>query len=240
MIPSILPDALDAEVLPRGSGNGLAQMELDPRLSNSFEDSSRYEALLQTADLMVEHRDIAGLFRDLAERLQKVTECDVASFSLHDPAKNVMRVHMWEQSQIASPADEVPLEESLSGWVWQNQEPIIVHDQAVDVPFFSQAMRWLEKKGLRSYCTLPLTTRQRRLGALGMGSKREGAYGEKDLQLLRRVAELVALALENALTRAALEAERQRLKMLLEISLTLASSLDFASCSPRFQSASAK
>ena len=227
MIPSILSEALASGLSTRGSDSGHIQMDLDPRFSNSFEDSSRYEALLQTADLMVEHRDIAGLFRDLAERLQKVTECDVASFSLHDPAKNVMRVHMWEQSQIASPADEVPLEESLSGWVWQNQEPIIVHDQAVDVPFFPQAMRWLEKKGLRSYCTLPLTTRQRRLGALGMGSKREGAYGEKDLQLLRRVAELVALALENALTRAALEQEKRRLQMLLEISLTLASSLEF-------------
>lgn len=158
-------------------------MDSKPSHPDFFEDSGRYEALLQTADLMVEHRDIAGLFRDLAERLQKVTSCDVASFSLHDPTKNVMRVHMWEESQIASPADEYPMEESLSGWVWQNQQPIVVHDQADDVPFLPQALHWLEKKGLRSYCTIPLTTRQRRLGALGMGSKREGAYGEKDVQL---------------------------------------------------------
>ncbi|MDQ1411044.1 MAG: formate hydrogenlyase transcriptional activator [Acidobacteriaceae bacterium] len=151
----------------------------------------------------------------------------MASFSLHDPAKNVMRVHMWEQSQIASPADEVPLEQSLSGWVFQNQKPIIVHDRAEEVPFFSPGTALAREKGLRSYCTLPLTTRQRRLGALGMGSKREGAYGEKDLQLLRRVAELVALALENALTRTALQQEKQRLKTLLEISLALASNLDF-------------
>ena len=70
-------------------------MDFKTNDSGLVEDSSRYEVLLQTADLMVEHRDIAGLFRDLAERLQKVTACDVASFSLHDPTKNIMRVHMW-------------------------------------------------------------------------------------------------------------------------------------------------
>jgi hypothetical protein len=38
---------------------------------NSSEDLSRYEALLQTADLMAEHRDIAGLFRDLPKDYRK-------------------------------------------------------------------------------------------------------------------------------------------------------------------------
>lgn len=207
-------------------------MDSKPSNSDFFEDSSRYEALLQTADLMVEHRDIAGLFRDLAERLQKATACDVASFSLHDPSKNVMRVPMWEESQIASPADEYPMEESLGGWVSQNQQPIVVHDQAEDVPFMPQALRWLKNKGLRSYCTIPLTTRQRRLGALGMGCKREGAHGEKDVQLLRGVGELVAFALENALTRAALQQEKRRLQMLLDVSLALTANLDFRQLFP--------
>ena len=44
--------------------------------------------------------------------------------------------------------------------------------------------------------------------------------------LLRRVAELVALALENAMTRAAFLEEKERLEMLLEVSTTLMSNLD--------------
>jgi CRP-like cAMP-binding protein len=54
---------------------------------------------------------------------------------------------------------------------------------------------------VRSYCTLPLTTAQKRFGALGLGSSRLNAYHDDDLHLLRGVAELVALALENAMTR---------------------------------------
>jgi formate hydrogenlyase transcriptional activator len=91
---------------------------------------------------------------------------------------------------------------------------------------FQPAVSLLRQKGVRSYCELPLTTEQRRLGALGLGSSRPNAYGEDDVQLLRRVAELVALALENAMTRAAFLDEKERLSMLLEVSTALISNLD--------------
>ena len=91
---------------------------------------------------------------------------------------------------------------------------------------FQRAVRLLTEKGVRSYCTLPLTTAQKRFGALGLGSSRPNAYGEDDVGLLRRVAELVALGLENAMTRAAFLEEKERLEMLLEVSTTLMSNLD--------------
>jgi formate hydrogenlyase transcriptional activator len=84
----------------------------------------------------------------------------------------------------------------------------------------------LIEKGVRSYCELPLTTAQKRFGALGLGSSRPNAYGEEDVQLLKRVAELVALALENAMAQAAFLDEKERLQMLLEVSTTLMSNLD--------------
>jgi formate hydrogenlyase transcriptional activator len=84
----------------------------------------------------------------------------------------------------------------------------------------------LKERGIRSYCALPLTTTQRRLGALSLGSSQEGIYSEKDLRLLQRVAELVALAVENALMYGALQLERQRLQMLLEVTNTLVTNPD--------------
>jgi len=91
---------------------------------------------------------------------------------------------------------------------------------------FQRAVSLLIEKGVRSYCTLPLTTAQKKFGALGLGSSRPNAYGEDDVQLLQGVAELVALALENAMTRAAFLEEKERLGMLLEVSTTLMSNLD--------------
>src|SRR5438093_12085437 len=59
------------------------------------------------------------------------------------------------------------------------------------------------------------------IGALGFGTSKVSAYGESDLQLLPRVAELIALAVENALMRQALKEEKERLQSLVEINSLL-------------------
>ena len=87
-------------------------------------------------------------------------------------------------------------------------------------------MRWLREHGLRSYSVLPLSTAHVRLGALGFGSKRADAFTSRDLQFLRRVAELVALSVDNTLSQSALAEERDRAHVLLEVETTLAASLD--------------
>jgi len=188
-------------------------------------DVGRYEALLQMADLVVHHRSVPELLPELAQRLRKVASFEVASLCLHDPEKNVMRMHFWEGDQRLSDLAELPMEESACGFVWEKQRPMILPDLQQETRF-QRAVTLLIEKGVRSYCELPLTTAQKRLGALGLGSSRPNAYDEADVQLLWRVAELVALALENAMTRTALMEEKERLEMLLKVSTTLMSNVD--------------
>ncbi len=188
-------------------------------------DVRRYEALLHMADLVVHHRSLPELLPELAQRLHKVASFEIASFSLYDPDKNVMRMHFWEGNEVLSNLTELPVEESVCGLVWEKQQPMVWPDLHQETRF-QRAVNLLIEKGVRSYCTLPLTTAQKRFGALGLGSSRPNAYGEDDVQLLRRVAELVALALENAMTRAAVLEEKERLEMLLEVSTALMSNLD--------------
>jgi formate hydrogenlyase transcriptional activator len=188
-------------------------------------DTRRYEALLQMADLVVHHRSVPDLLPELAQRLREVASFEVASFSLYDPEKNVMRVHFWEGGDNLSGPAELPVEESACGVAWEKQQPMVWPDLHRETRF-QPAVSFLVGKGVRSYCTLPLTTAQKRFGALGVGSSRPNAYGEEDVQLLQRVAELVALALENAMTRSAFLEEKERLEMLLEVSTTLMSNLD--------------
>ena len=192
---------------------------------DSDADLRRYEALLEMADLMVHHRSLPELFVEMAERLRKVAAAEFANFSLHDPINNVMRLYIWEGKDLVTSPLEVPVAESPAGWAWQNQQPLVVPDVESD-PRFPPVLSLLRKKGLRSYCWLPLTTAQKRLGALGLGSSRVNAYGEKDLRLLPRVADLVAMAVENALTREALQQEKERLQMLLEVNTTLLTNRD--------------
>jgi formate hydrogenlyase transcriptional activator len=142
-----------------------------------------------------------------------------------------MRLHFWEGTELVPTPAEVPVEESPSGWAWQNQQSLVVPDLAAD-PRFPPVLSTLCDKGLRSYCWLPLTTAQKRWGTLGLGSSQTNAYGEKDMRLLPRVAKLVALAVENALTREALVREKERLHMLLEVNNTLVTNRDLQKLFP--------
>ncbi|HVO81750.1 MAG TPA: sigma 54-interacting transcriptional regulator [Terriglobales bacterium] len=199
-----------------------------------------YEALLAMADIMVHHRSLPELFSELAKRLHEVTAFELASCALHDPEKQVMRLHIWEGTGSAHVPVEIPVESSPSGWVWQNQQPMVVGDLQAEENF-APVFRLFREMGLRSYCVMPLTTAQGRLGALGLGSSRVNAYQEDDLRLLRRVAELAAVAVENSLTRQALHEEKERLHTLLQINRPLVSSLDlrqlFAAISESLQRA---
>jgi formate hydrogenlyase transcriptional activator len=188
-------------------------------------DARRYETLLHMADLVVHHRGVPELLPELAQRLHEVTSFEIACFSLYDPEKNVMRMHLWEGSDRLSDPAELPVEESACGVAWEKQEPMVWPDLLQETRFHG-AVSLLVGKGVRSYCTLPLTTGQKRFGALGLGSSRLNAYGEEDVQLLQRIADLMALALENAMTRADFLEEKVRLEMLLEVSTTLMSNLD--------------
>jgi len=131
-----------------------------------------------------------------------------------------MRLHVLEGNDLARPPIEIPVVDSPSGIAWQTQQPQVVPDVNAETRFPS-VLNLLRNKGIRSYCTLPLTTAGKRLGALGLGSPRVSAYREESLRSLRKVMELVALAVENALTREALQQETERLQVLLEVNATL-------------------
>src|SRR5271166_751015 len=69
------------------------------RQSSPAADLRRYETLLAMADVVVQHRDLPGLFREMAARLHGLVPFDVSNFFLHDPQKNVMQIHVWEGDQ---------------------------------------------------------------------------------------------------------------------------------------------
>jgi len=198
---------------------------MDPDCHFDADDVSRYEALLQMADLAVHYCGVPEMLPQLAQRLRKVASFEVASFALYDPEKKLMRLHFWEGSDRLSDLAELPVEESACGFVWDKQRPMVLPDLRQETRF-QAAVNILIEKGVRSYCGLPLTSGQKKFGALGLGSQRPNAYREEDVQLLRQIAELVALGLENANTRIAFREEKERLEVLLEVGTTLMSNLD--------------
>lgn len=86
----------------------------------------------------------------------------------------------------------------------------------------------MQEDGIRSLCIVPLTTAVRRLGAMGFASIREEAYGEKNVEFLQQVAKQVAVAVDNVLHRQDMLLDRDRLRLLLEVSESIASHRDLS------------
>jgi formate hydrogenlyase transcriptional activator len=86
-----------------------------------------YQSLLDVSPAILQHRDLAELFRDLSSGLQAVLRFDFLNLILHDPNRNIMRLHILETTTGSTP--DVPgLESSLdaspSGWVFLQQKPL--------------------------------------------------------------------------------------------------------------------
>ncbi len=160
----------------------------------------QYRALLEVSEAIVSHRDLFQLFPDLAQRLRRVVRFDNISLILHDPERDVMRLHLEEamQPSALSRCPELPVEASPGGWAWKHQKPLVIQD-------LEHETRWpvilgmLRQKGMRSGCVLPLTTAQRRVGAIALASFQASAYDEANLDFLQQVAHQVAVAVDNAL-----------------------------------------
>ena len=189
--------------------------------------AERYQALLEVAEAIAAHRDVHELFRDLARRLPRVVQVNFVSLSLHDPTGNRMRL---QTIQANVPADlvgghEEPLDQTPAGVVWQSQQPVLVPDLSME-PRWAKVRERMDEDGIKSFCVVPLTTAVRKLGAMGFASLHKQAYGTGDLEFLQEVGKQVAVAVDNVLHHQDLLNDRDRLRLLLEVTESIAAHRD--------------
>jgi formate hydrogenlyase transcriptional activator len=195
---------------------------------------AQHQALLEVAEAISQHRDLGELFHELAARLHGVVEFDYLNLTLHDASRNVMRLHILESEKPRTihPGAEFQMDETPSGWVWETQQPFILNDTEEETRY-PALLQILRENGVRSACSLPLTTAQRRLGVLSFGRGTPHQYGEGETAFMQQVARQVAVAVDNALNLERAQAyqrqlaqERDRLRVLLEVNNAVVSKLD--------------
>ena len=194
----------------------------------------QFEALLEVSEAIAQQRDLKGLFHELSERLHAVLQFDFLALVLHNSATNTMRLHILETHEPHEPAPftDFPVDNTPSGWVWQNQQPFVTLDTSKETRY-PDSMRRLREDGIFTFAVVPLTTAQHRLGAIGFGRYVPQGIGDTEVEFMKRVAAQVAVAVDNALNFEASQAyqhqlarERDRLQVLLEINNLLVSTRD--------------
>jgi formate hydrogenlyase transcriptional activator len=129
---------------------------------------------------------------------------------------------------------DVPVEETAAWWIYQNQQTLSIGDWSRDARF--PAVREALKSAASdtpSFLGVPLTSPHRNLGVLAIASSQPHAYSEEEVSFLSSVSDGLAMAIDASLNfetsrRAQSELERQnsRLKLLLDLTNRVTSSLD--------------
>ncbi len=196
--------------------------------------AEKYLALVRISSVIASHRDLAELFDKLAECLHQLLGFHYLMVALHDDVRDVMQVHVLHsrREQVDMEGTELPVKGSPSGEVWTTQE-VRNFKSIEELRRYPVVLDLLARHEVASFCSLPLTTVQRRMGAIGFGRSTPGGYSDEELEFAKLVAAQVAVALDNALhseeslaLQDKLAHESDRLRLVLEVNNSVVSNLE--------------
>ncbi len=160
---------------------------------------------------------------------------DYIGLLLHDPLRNVLRVQAMETpipNTDSPPALRWALTKAPAEKRGRRRSRSLRRMSSRDNRY-PPLFKILRDLNVKSYCSLPLTSPVRRLGALSFCSLNRDAYSRENVEFLQLVARQVAVAVDNALHykdaqtyQTELRKERDRLQLLLRINNALVSNLD--------------
>jgi len=189
-------------------------------------ESDIYEALFDLSQSIAGDTDLGTLCNSLAGSLRRVVSFDFLALVLHDPVHDQLRLHAvsasrpYEDKEIVIPADG----EHFGARVWREQKVLVLSPLEEEV-VGGDVVRQALEEGIHALTLVPLSNGERRLGILGFGFAAPFRPGQEALAFLRRVASEVAVSVDGYLTRQALRRERDRMRVLFDITNALVSKL---------------
>ena len=190
-------------------------------------DQSPYQVLLEITDAISRASSVPDAFRAFAPPLLRLTSSEFLNLSLHDSYRDRMITRYWKKNQESGEFGAGPVESTATGWAWKHQKPVSIPDTDHE-PRFPACVPALRDHGVRSHTVIPVSTPERRFGAVGLGRSVPEPLKNADFELLSHVAKMVALVLEKEKTYQALEEQQT----LVEIGRELSSNLQLDKLMP--------
>jgi formate hydrogenlyase transcriptional activator len=157
--------------------------------------------VLELSNALLANLDVRKLLFAISEGIRRIVPHDLAAVALYDPETSQFRAQQLDASfgkNILPGELLIPLECSVAGQVFRSREPLLL--SRLDTKrFSSEATAHLAAARIQSACCVPLVGRDQMLGTLGVFSKQEAAFTEKNLHMVAQFANHVSSALDNAL-----------------------------------------
>ena len=171
----------------------------------------RLQLLLDVTNQVVSNLQLRDLLRAISASVRRVMQCDLVGVFLPDLAGNRMQTFTLDfpESKGFIREDYCSMEGSLGGYVFGTGKPWI--GNASDVLQLGLKDEPAIPEGLKTGCFVPLVSRNRVLGLLGLGRREENAFSQADIGFLTQVATQIAIGVENALDYEHITEARDRL-----------------------------
>jgi GAF domain-containing protein/HAMP domain-containing protein len=125
----------------------------------------------------------------------------------------------WSDPEFQPP--RIPVGEGISGWVAKTGEPLLVPDVSQDPRYLLLA----DSAETRSELAVPLRAKSKVLGVLDVQSDQRNAFDESDLVVLQSLANLTAIALEEARLFDAEQRRAEQFRVISEVGASITSIL---------------
>jgi formate hydrogenlyase transcriptional activator len=165
-------------------------------------ERDRVRLLLEVNNAVVSHLSLDELFPAVSACLRKVIQHDGSALILYDPQTRRYRVHVLSfaknesfiQEGIAESDCKTPANIAIT-----TRKPVVLGEgDLISLAAESACAKHWVAEGVKAFCSVPLLSFDRALGALDMGRRREDTFNPEEVALLGEVAKQIALAVENA------------------------------------------
>src|SRR4029077_9152287 len=191
-------DHLEVRVAERTRELAQANEELRGAHAELRHEKDRLKLLLDLNNSIVSKLDLRHLLRDISASVRRLMQCDAGGVPLPDQETGELKLFALDfpgakgflREEMTRPSG------SLASKAFSTGEPMtfmIGQDVAAVETGFG-------REGLQSACWLPLISRTRVLGVLGLSRLQPISFSQEDVHFLMQVATQVAIAVENALS----------------------------------------
>src|SRR5919197_4030639 len=162
------------------------------------------QAMQFVTDAALTHLGLPELLRELLRRITTVLQADNAAILLLEDASQQLVVHLARGPEEAVAGQmRVPVGQGVAGRIAASRQPLLVEDVRSLEP-----VNPILREQVASLLGVPLLVADRLIGVMHVDSATPRRFTEEELRLLERVADRVALAIDNARLHAAERAAR--------------------------------